>query len=199
MVRAFGPDPDAPASVDPETVDDLLDTARRAPSAGNTGAVRFLVLDTPDAVSAYWDLTLPPDRRSGFAWPGLLVAPVLVVVLVDPHAYPSRYAEDDKVATGLGEGVDAWPVPYWWVDAGMVVQNLLLGVVDAGLGACFFGLFAHEAAVLGAHDVPDGWRAVGTVALGHPAPSRPGRSAGRGRPPMTEIARRGHWGGPPHP
>jgi nitroreductase len=191
MVRAFGPDP-----VDPATVDALLDAARRAPSAGNTQAVRFLVLDTADAVAGYWDLTLPPVRRASFAWPGLVAAPVLVVVLVDPAAYVDRYAEPDKAATGLGAGTDAWAVPYWWVDAGAAIQSLLLGVVDVGLGACLFGLFAHEEAVLGAHGVPAGWRAAGTVAIGPlpgPETDRPGLSAARPRPPLSAVAHRGRW------
>ena len=149
------------------------------------------MLDTPEAVAGYWDLTLPAERRPGFAWPGLLVAPVLVVVLVDPGAYVARYAEPDKAATGLGRGAGEWTVPYWWVDAGAAIQDLLLGVVDAGLGACLFGLFRHEEAVLGAHGVPDGWRAAGTVALGHPPtdadPARPGPSAGRRRPPLSVV------------
>jgi nitroreductase len=191
MVRAFGPE-----AVDPAVVDTLLDGARRAPSAGNTQAVRFLVLDTPEAVAGYWDLTLPAERREGFAWPGLVVAPVLVVVLVDPGAYVARYAEPDKAATGLGRDTGAWGVPYWWVDAGAAIQDLLLGVVDAGLGACLFGLFDHEEAVLRAHGVPPGWRAAGTVALGHPAADRPGRSAGRPRPPLDVVVRRGRWAGP---
>jgi nitroreductase len=177
MVRAFTGD-----AVDPAVLDGLLDAARRAPSAGHTQAVGFLVLDTPAAVAGYWDLTLPVERR--------------VVVLVDPEAYPARYREPDKAATGLGEGTGAWPVPYWWVDAGAAVQTLLLGLVDAGLGGCLFGLFAHEAAVLEAHGVPPGWRAVGTVALGHPAPDGPGRSASRPRPPLGSVARRGRWDRP---
>ncbi|HXH56426.1 nitroreductase family protein [Iamia sp.] len=193
MVRSFGPD-----RVEPALLDSLLDAARRAPSAGRTEATRFLVLDTPEAVAGYWDLTLAPARRVSFSWPGLLVAPVLVVVLVDPAAYVARYAEADKVATGLGAGLDAWSVPYWWVDAGAVVQNLLLGAVDAGLGACLFGLFAAEDAVLAAHGVPGGWRAVGTVALGHRAPDRAGRSAGRPRPPLGEVVHRGRWDQPPN-
>jgi len=191
MVRAFGPD-----AVDPAVVDALLDGARRAPSAGNTQAVRFLVLDTPEAVAGYWDLTLPPERREGFAWPGLLVAPVLVVVLVDPGAYVARYAEPDKAATGLGRDAGEWTVPYWWVDAGAAIQDLLLGLVDAGLGGCLFGLFHHEETVLRAHGVPDGWRAAGTVALGHPPPgdtAPPGRSAGRARPPLSAVIHRGRW------
>ena len=196
MVRAFGPDPSHPDPGVPPVVDALLDGARRAPSAGNTQAVRFLVLDTPEAVARYWDLTLPPERRETFAWPGLVVAPVLVVVLVDPEAYVTRYAEPDKAATGLGRGPGEWTVPYWWVDAGAAIQDLLLGVVDVGLGACLFGLFAHEGAVLRAHGVPAGWRAAGTVAIGHPAPDRPGRSAGRNRAPLGEVVRRGAWAQP---
>jgi nitroreductase len=196
MVRAFGPDPAHPDGVDPAVVDALLDGARRAPSAGNTQAVRFLVLDTPAAVAGYWDLTLPAERRAGFAWPGLLVAPVLVVVLVDPGAYVARYAEPDKAATGLGRDAGEWTVPYWWVDAGAAIQDLLLGLVDAGLGGCLFGLFHHEEAVLRAHGVPDGWRAAGTVALGHrpEGGSGPrGRSAGRARPPLSAVIHRGRW------
>lgn len=189
MVRAFTAEA-VPAS----RLDPLLDRARRAPSAGKAQGVRFLVLDTPDAVARYWDLTLAPERRAGFAWPGLLVAPVLVVVLVDPGAYVARYGEADKVATGLGEGTEAWPVPYWWVDAGAAIQTLLLGLVDDGLGGCLFGLFAHEEAVREGFGVPEGWRAVGTVALGHPAPDRPGRSADRPRPPLDRVVQRGRWG-----
>lgn len=194
MVRAFTDEP-----VAPPVLDGLLDAARRGPSAGNAQGTRFLVLDTPAAVGGYWDLTLPVERRDTFAWPGLVAAPALVVVLVDPAAYPARYSEPDKAPTGLGQGAEAWPVPYWWVDAGAALQTLLLGAVDVGLGACLFGLFAAEEAVLAAHGVPDGWRAAGTVALGHPAPEdRPGRSAGRPRPPLAEVARRGRWG-PPRP
>jgi nitroreductase len=61
------------------------------------------------------------------------------------------------------------------------------------LGACFFGVFDHEAAVLAALGVPDGWRAVGTVALGHPADDEPGRSSSRPRPSLGEVIHRNHW------
>lgn len=188
MVRAFTDEP-----VAPEIVDELIDLARRAPSAGNSQGWAFVVLTGQSETSRYWDVTLPADRRAGFRWPGLVVAPVVVVVLVRPDAWVERYAEPDKAATGLGEGTGEWPVPYWWVDAGMAVEHLLLGATEAGLGACFFGLFRHEPAVLAALGVPDGWRAVGAVALGHPAPDEPGRSATRGRPRPDEVIHRGGW------
>lgn len=188
MVRAFGPGP-----VAADRVDHLIDLARRAPSAGNSQGTDFLVLDDPAAVARYWDATLPEERRAGFRWPGLLVAPVLVVVATRPDAYIERYAEDDKASTGLGASPDDWPVPYWWVDAGAAVEHLLLGAVDAGLGACLFGLFDHEAAVADAFDVPPTYRLVGTVALGPPAADEPGRSARRPRRPLDEVIHRSRW------
>lgn len=187
MVRAFADRP-----VDPALVDRLVDMARRAPSAGNAQPWAFVVLEGA-ATARLWDVTLPAQRRAGFRWPGLLSAPVVVVPLVEPAAYLRRYGEDDKAATGLGAGVDAWPVPYWWVDGGMAVHALLLGATDAGLGALFYGLFGHEEAALAALGVPAGWRALGAVVLGWPAPDEPGRSAGRPRPPLDEIVHRGGW------
>ena len=185
MVRAYRPDP-----VAPEVLDHLLDLARRAPSAGNTQATGFVVLDTPATVARYWDVTLPgggpASPRARFRWQGLLEAPVLVLVTSDPDRYLARYAEPDKAATGRGTSTDRWPVPYWWVDAGAVVQNLLLAVTAAGLGACLFGPFDHEPSLAAEFDLPPGRRLVATVAIGHPRPDEPGRSASRPRPPIGE-------------
>ena len=188
MVRAFRDEP-----VDPAVVDGLVDLARRAPSAGHSQGWAFVALAGPEETARYWDASLPAERRDSFRWPGLVAAPVLIVCLVRPDSWVERYAEPDKAATGLGGGAGEWPVPYWWVDAGMAVEHLLLGAVDAGLGACFFGLFDHEGAVLAALGVPQGWRAVGTVAVGHPAPDEPGRSADRPRHSLTEVLHRGGW------
>lgn len=179
MCRNFLPDP-----LPDGLVVELLDQARLSPSAGNTQAVEFCVLGDPEQ---YWRLTLTARRRAEFSWPGLLVAPVLVVVLTDPHGYVKRYGEPDKAHTGLGESTEAWPVPYWWVDAGMAVHGLLLGASAVGLGSCFFGAFEHEAAVIKGLDISDGLRVVGTVALGYPAADRPSSSASRPRRPLDEI------------
>lgn len=195
MVRSFTPQP-----VDPAVLDALLDLARRAPSAGHTQALDLVVLVGAET-AAYWDVTLPPvppERRAGFRWPGLLAAPVLVLPVVHPGAYPARYAEPDKAATGLGDGEAAWPVPYWWIDGGAAVEHLLLGAVDAGLGACLFGTFGHEPAVRAALGIPDDRRMLGAVALGHPsaeagAPDQRGRSADRPRRPLDQIVHRSHW------
>ena len=107
MTRAYTAEP-----VDALVVDEILDLARRGPSAGKTDSLQFLVLDGAD-VARYWDTTLPVDTRPSFPWPQLLDAPVLVIPWVEPGAYVRRYSEADKARTGLGEGPDAWSVPYW--------------------------------------------------------------------------------------
>ncbi|WP_426572307.1 nitroreductase family protein [Aquihabitans sp. McL0605] len=188
MVRAF-----TGAPVDRAVLDRLCDLARRAPSAGHSQGIDLVVLEGPEAVGRYWDVTLPQPRRAGFRWPGLVVAPSLVLVVVDPGAYVARYAEPDKAATGLGSGPGAWPVPYWWVDAGAAVEHLLLGAVDEELGACLFGLFGHEEAVAVAFGIPADRRIAGAIAIGHPAPDEPGRSASRPRRSLDEVVHRGRW------
>lgn len=185
MVRRFTPDP-----LPPDQLDRLLDLARRGPSAGNTQATGFVVLDRPEATARYWARTLPPERRAGFRWDGLLAAPALVLVTTRPEAYLARYREPDKAPTGRGASAERWPVPYWFVDAGAVIQNLLLLVTEAGLGACLFGPFDHEAALIADLGLDAGERIVATIALGHPAPDEPGRSARRPRPPLHQVIRR---------
>lgn len=188
MCRAFTTEP-----VDADVVDMLIDAARRAPSAGNTQAMHFLVLEGSQ-VGEYWDITLPEERRAGFPWPDLPKAPTLIVPFVDAHAYVDRYAAGDKAHTGLGASPGAWSTPYWWVDGGMAAMTLLLGVEELGLGALFFGLFDHEDDVKRAFGVPMPLRAVGTVAIGHPAAQqRSSASARRPRPSLDDVIHRGRW------
>lgn len=190
MVRGFQDRP-LPAGA----LDRLLELATHAPSAGFSQGWAFVVLEGAEQTDRYWQVTLPPDRRPGFPWPGLLTAPALVIPLAHPQAYVDRYAEPDKAATGLGSSAADWPVPYWLIDTAMSAMLLLLGAVDEELGALFFGIFEHEAAVMAELGVPDGYRPIGTIAIGHPAPEvdRSSRSAERGRRPLDEVVHRGGW------
>jgi nitroreductase len=189
MTRSFSADP-----VPPDLLRSLLDTARRAPSAGHTQGTELLVLIGPEQTGRYWAATLDEDARSRFAFPGLLRAPVLVVVYVRPDAYAERYRQADKVAVGRAD-LASWPQPFWTVDGAFVALNLQLAAVDAGLGALFFGVFDHAPAVAAEFAVPPDREVLGTVALGWPdgAEPRPGRSAGRGWRPLDEVVHYGEW------
>lgn len=184
--------------LDRELLEDLCSLARRAPSAGFAQGAELVILDVPETVERFWDLTLPPTEREGFAWPGLLDAPALVLPAADSRRYLARYREPDKArgpAAPLGESTEAWPVPYWLIDCAFVVQNLLLGATDRGLGALFFGLFRGEAELRSALGVPAGVELLGAVALGWPAAGRPSGSLARGWRDPAEVLHWGCWGG----
>jgi nitroreductase len=191
MVRSFATRP-----VAADVLDRVLDAARRAPSAGNTQGWRFVVLCGPEETGRFWDVTLPADRRDGFAWPHLLDAPVLVLPLADPDAYTARYAEPDKAGTGL-DVEDAWPVPYWTVDTSFAVMLLLLAAQNEGLGALFFGVFDGETEVRRTLGIPDRLQLLGAVAIGYPLDAargeRPGGSAARPAPSRDAVIRWGGW------
>ncbi len=180
--RAFDPGRPVPAAL----LDGLVDLAGRAPSAGKAQGWHLVVLEGADT-ARFWDVTLPPERRSGFAWPGLLDA-------AGHRAAPGRprglrapaTASRTRRRPGSAGRRAAWPVPYWTVDAAFAVMTLLLAAEDAGLGALFFGVFQGRrscAAALGAPrptsscwaPSPSGW----------PADGGPGRPGPLSRPPAA--------------
>jgi nitroreductase len=167
-------------------VDGIVDAGLRGPSAGHTQAVDLLVLEGAEETGRYWDAALPPASRASFPWPGLLRAPLLVVVLSSEDAYRRRYAEADK-------GAGAFDVPWWQVDAAFAALLLQLAAIDAGLGALFFAAH-HVPALRQAFGIPEAWSPVGTVAAGHPAADRPSSSVlTRRRRPAAEAVHRGRW------
>jgi nitroreductase len=163
MTRAFTSDP-----VDRAVLDELVDLAARAPSAGKTQGWHLVVLEGAET-GRFWDITLPAVRRDSFRWKRLLSAPIIALPLADAKAYTDRYSQPDKAQTGLGAGPDAWPVPYWTIDASMSVMTMLLAAEANGLGALFFGVFRGERELRQALGIPPGLELLGAIALGYPA------------------------------
>lgn len=190
MSRAFAPD-----AVDRAVIEQCVDLASRAPSAGKTQGWRLIVLEGRQT-RTFWDIVLPSSRRESFAWPALLEAPLVMLPVTDPAHYLDRYSEPDKGHSGLGEARDSWPVPYWTVDASFAVMTLLLALHDRGLGALFFGVFRGEGELREALGIPEGAEILGAIAAGHRASEtdRPGRSASRRRLSPGEII---GWGSMP--
>jgi nitroreductase len=130
--------------------------------------------------------------QTGFD-PWISRAPVHIAICVSEEAYRRRYREADKLVDGPEI---RWPVPYWWIDAGASLQNILLAAVDAGLAAGFLGTHA----VPGLKDllgIPDEYTPIGVVTLGHPAPDRRSGSLERGWRPDSEVIHWGRWKGDP--
>src|SRR6478735_7552225 len=186
MVRRYDPDRPVPR----ELVERCLANAVRSPSAGFSQGWDFLVLRTTGERDAFWAATTQPGAPSDPWLDGIRAAPVLVLCLSHKDAYLDRYAAPDKGWTDRDEA--RWPVPYWHVDAGFASLLMLLGVVDEGLGACFFGIPPERTqAYRAAFGVPAPFTPIGALTVGYPAPDRRSPSLRRGRRPVSEVAHRG--------
>jgi nitroreductase len=188
MCRNFSDRP-----VPPDAVDRLVDRARRAPSAGHSQGWSFVVLEGAHETGRFWSANSDPDWLDDPSLPGLLRAPVVVLPLCSVEVYLERYSEPDKIAHGL-TSAESWPAPFWTVDVAFATMLLLLGAVEEGLGALFFGLKGDPDRLRTEFGIPPRWQAIGAVALGWPADDRgPPGSASRGRKSLDEIIHRGGW------
>ena len=185
MVRNYSDEP-----VDEGVVENIVELARRGPSAGFAQGVHFVVVTREDLRHAIADAAGEETyAASGFdRW--MSNAPVHVAVCVREADYHDRYSERDKLQA---DGTELpWPIPYWWVDAGAALMLLLLAAADEGLSAGFFGWhrLGGVERILG---LPEDVSPIGVVTLGHGAPDRPSGSLARGRRPAHEVVHHNGW------
>lgn len=182
MVRRFSADP-----VAADVVERLLYNARRAPSAGFSQGQEFLVLQG-EARARFWAVAGQEQLEQ------IHTAPLVIVPFACKDVYLDRYSRPDKGWSDRAE--TRWPVPFWYVDAGMAVMSILLTVVDEGLGALYFGIAAEAAApVRAAFGVPAGYEPVGAIAIGNGAETEPVDSSARRIPrrPAHEVVHHDTW------
>jgi len=177
----------------PGLLDSMLSDTLRAPSAGNTQAREFVVLEGPTQTARYWDTTTDEAwRATSRRFAGMSRAPVVVLPFVDPEAYRARYLEPDKTRRD-GAEVE-WVVPFWFVDAAYAVMTLLLRATSEGIGGAFLGNFRGEPALRTTLGVPDRYRWLGAVLLGEAAePDPPSSSLSRPKRPFADVIHRGRW------
>jgi nitroreductase len=188
MVRDY----DADRPVPPEVVEKLLGYAVHAPSAGFSQGWEFLVLDTPADRERFWSVSTPPGQDTTKWLAGMTKAPVIVVPHSHRDAYLDRYALPDKGWTDRDEA--RWPVPYWHIDTGMASLLILLGAVDEGLGACFFGIPpAQLPGYREAFGVPEAYTPIGAITLGYKSPEFRQRDLRDRRRPADSLVHRSSW------
>jgi nitroreductase len=182
------------------TAERLLRAAERAPSAGFSQGYSFLVLSGKDEAAPLWQIFYDSADSPGAPAneveqiDALRTAQLVIVPLACKDVYLSRYAEPDKGWTDKDEA--RWPVPYWYIDTGFAAMLILLAVVDAELGAVFFGIPPDDMdAFRTAFGVPDEWTPIGAIAVGYPDPAADpvGSARGRDRKPLAGLVHNGRW------
>jgi nitroreductase len=189
MARAFTGEP-----VDPRSVQRILAAANRAPSAGFSQGYALLVLDQPGQLAQFWAATADPSAAAAGTFEPVTRAPLVIVPLSCKDRYLDRYARPDKGWTDRAES--RWPVPYWDIDTGFTTLLMLLAAVNEGLGALFFGIPPERIGPLRARfGVPEQYKPIGAVAIGHPDPAadRGGSSRVIKRRSLDEVVHRGRW------
>jgi nitroreductase len=157
-VRAYKPDP-----VEQDKLERVLEAARLAPTAVNFQPFQLIVIHTEgreDELNRIY-------RKDWFVQPPLVIA-----------------------ACGLAERgwVRRDGRSYLDVDAGIVMDHLILAATDEGLGTCWVGNFDVDAAreVLG---IPDEVEPIAFTPLGY-ADDEP---KAKKRRPLSELVRYERW------
>lgn len=186
-VRAFRDD-DVPR----ETVREILDAARRAPSGGNiqpwhvhvlTGAARRALSSqliaryavAPDGEGTHqisYPATLPDPYRTRRRVLGRALYELIGVARDDTPAKRAHFGRNFKffgAPVGLIFSVYRDAEPLQFVDLGAFLQTIALLAVERGLGTCPQGIFSSfQPTVARFLDLPEDRMVVCGMGLGHP-------------------------------
>lgn len=186
MVRNYRNDP-----VPDDVLERIAAAALRAPSAGNSQAVRLVIVTDPRTRSAIARIA-GEDQYVALGFdPWISRAPAHLIITVSENIYRERYREPDKLGP---DGEIDWPVPYWWVDAGAALMAVLLAAVDQGVVAGFLGVHSLPE-LAGLLDIPVEHVPIGVVTIGYPLPDRRSVSLDRERGSPAEVIHRERWRG----
>jgi nitroreductase len=189
MVRHYTGEP-----IPRATLERIVGTVRRAPSAGFSQGQRLLVVDAPALLAE-----LAKAGDDGRAEPWFATAAAHVFVLTREQDYHDRYTSPDKLAATGGTEIE-WPVPYWHVDAGAALMLVLLGAIEEGLAAAVYGIqLEDQPRVRELLAIPDELAIVAGITLGQGAPdpewSALTSRATQRRRPLDELVRWNRWDG----
>lgn len=196
MVRHYVEEP-----VPDDVIERVLDSVRRAPSAGFSQGQRLVVVTDRERRRALARLIGEEESTSAGFEPWLASAPVHVVVCAREADYHDRYRRGDKLVDGREI---EWPVPFWFVDAGAAMMLILAAAIDEGLSSGFLGVPVESTGQLKALlEIPDDVTVVGIATFGRGLPdpkwSAATSRATQRRRPLGELVRRERWSTPSGP
>jgi FMN reductase [NAD(P)H] len=163
MVRSYADEP-----VPRETIERIVGTVRRAPSAGFSQGHRLYVVTAASTRQSIAQLAGEDEYAAMGHERWISAAPVHVVVGVREESYHERYRQPDKLVDGEEIG---WPAPYWYVDAGSLFMLVQLAALDEGLGTGIFGVAPKDVPPLRELvGMPEDVHFVCVLTIGHRSP-----------------------------
>jgi nitroreductase len=177
--------------VERDVIERVARLAQRTPSAGFSQGQRLMVVTEPERRREVARLCGEEEYEADFG-PWISECAAQFIPCVSEAVYHRRYQEPDKLQDDRTE-ID-WPVPYWWVDVGATMQNVMLAAVNEGLGCGFVGTDAagwrQLSELLG---IPTEFIPIGVMPVGRPLADVRSPSLKRGWLPFDEFARWERW------
>jgi nitroreductase len=178
--------------VERDVIERIARLAQRAPSAGFSQGQRLVVVTEPDRRREVARLLGEEEYQDLGMGPWISECAAQFIPCVSEAIYHRRYQEPDKVEDD-GSEID-WPIPYWWVDVGATMQNVMLAAVNEGLGCGFAGTDEAGWKEIRAYlAIPDEFMPIGVLPVGRPLPEVRSPSLKRGWVPFEEFARWEGW------
>lgn len=137
-------------------IEELVDSARWAPSWNNCKAVRYTAIENPEELALISKTLVAPENVAIVG-----NAPLLLVISIVKKR--SGYERDGTTSTAKGS---AWEM----FDAGVACENLCLAAHALGLGTCIMASFQEEA-LSRQVALPENEEIIALVACGYPAES----------------------------
>jgi nitroreductase len=176
--------------VERAVIERIARLAQRTPSAGFSQGQRLIVVVDGERRRQVARICGEAEYEPVFG-PWISECAAQFIPCVSEAIYHRRYQEPDKIRED-GTEID-WPIPYWWVDVGATMQNVMLAAVNEGLGCGFVGTSADGwqelRRVLG---IPAEFAPIGVMPVGRPRPDVRSPSLRRGWVPFESFA---HWDG----
>jgi len=202
-VRGFRKEP-----VSREVIEQLLDAARKAPSASNQQPWNFIVVTGEtkeklgeDILSAYRERSKHYDPSGGKTIPKRYMERTKRI-MKGMRSYLDKM--DKKVVPFIEEGscifygapvliivtIDKIHPQSKLVDIGCAVENLILAAYGKGLGTCVIALILmFESLIRERLEIPDSMKVVVGIALGYPDKDSPVNAFKASKEELSEMTR----------
>ena len=120
---------------DPD-IKEIASNGVKIPTAGFSRGIEVLTILDHDNIKKIAVITNEKKYTSKGLDPWISWAEGIIIILINKNAYIERYGKEDKNSS---LNIDNWHMPYWYIDAGAALMNILLGAEDKELGSGFLG------------------------------------------------------------
>ena len=159
----------AEQEIDNQTLEEIVDLARFAPSWKNTQVVRYHVVKNPEIKEQ-----IAQNCVMDFAFNAKTISRCKALVVVSVVTKVSGYEPDGSYSTSKEDGWEMF-------DAGVANQTFCLAAYSKGVGSVILGVF-DETKIRQYITLPENERVANLIALGYPL------EAAKGAPARKEVS-----------